>query len=409
MQTAIFNRVFAKKIFIFGFFLSICFSVPKVFAADGLELSVKVTNLSVTATAVYTTSGTTGCDGSMSVNNGVSITSTTPPPFQKAKTVFWGAQSGQTQTFTVTGLQKNTQYYAIAECSKGTYPYNTQYKKSIPFTTGSLPVPPKPTPSNQSPVADAGIDKTIIMPEDEVKLEGRGVDPDGTIKTYQWNKNSGSGTIYAPTSATTTITGLTEGVSVFQLGVTDNKGAGATDTVTVTVKAKADEQPPKEDEKVVTSTPATGSNQCNDGQDNDKDGKADQYGVDTSTPEDGIIDLEPDPSCFSSTATTEVADDVSSTIIPCTDKCTFGDVFKLLNNIFKFFFKVLLLPLFIIMIMYAGFSYLGAQFNGMKKVELKSLFTHMIGGILLILCAWLIVYTILSFLGYTEGLVFFQN
>ena len=57
--------------------------------------------------------------------------------------------------------------------------------------------------------------------------------------TYSWTKISGpaSGTITNATSASTTVTGLTQGVYQFQLKVTDNNGATAIDTVQVTVNA----------------------------------------------------------------------------------------------------------------------------------------------------------------------------
>ena len=168
------------------------------------------------------------------------------------------------------------------------------------------------------------------------------------------------------------------------------------------------------------------SDQCNDCKDNqvgdgvdygfgvgNGDRKADRYGIDTDG--DGVLDVEPDPSCFSLSATTEAGDSISHDkagkllgIIPCTDKCTFTDVFHLLNNVIKFFFKVILVPIILIGIVWAGISYFGAQFNAVKKVDVKAMFGHIIVGILLILCAWLIVYSLLTALGYTDGLIFLK-
>jgi hypothetical protein len=69
-------------------------------------------------------------------------------------------------------------------------------------------------------------------------LSGSGTDTDGTISSYSWTKISGgTATITSPTSASTTITGLVAGTYVFQLQVTDNNGATATDTVQITVNA----------------------------------------------------------------------------------------------------------------------------------------------------------------------------
>ncbi|MDX2045896.1 MAG: AbfB domain-containing protein [Chitinophagaceae bacterium] len=90
---------------------------------------------------------------------------------------------------------------------------------------------------NTAPTAGAGTDQTITLPTNSVTLSGSGTDPDGTISTYAWSKLSGptGGAITSPSSAGTTVTGLTEGIYVFRLTVTDNNGATGTDDVQVTV------------------------------------------------------------------------------------------------------------------------------------------------------------------------------
>ena len=93
----------------------------------------------------------------------------------------------------------------------------------------------------QLPVADAGLDQTITLPTNTVTLSGSGSDADGTISSYNWTKISGpSGyTIVNPGTAATDITGLVQGVYQFQLQVTDNNGATATDVMSITVNAAA--------------------------------------------------------------------------------------------------------------------------------------------------------------------------
>ncbi len=93
-------------------------------------------------------------------------------------------------------------------------------------------------PPNIPPVADAGADQTITAPANSVNLDGTGSsDPDGTISAYSWVKVSGPGTITISNSntATPSVIGLQPGTYVFELTVTDNNGATATDQVTVTV------------------------------------------------------------------------------------------------------------------------------------------------------------------------------
>lgn len=88
--------------------------------------------------------------------------------------------------------------------------------------------------SNQVPVAAAGND--ITTNGTSVILSGSGNDPDGSISTYAWTKVSGTGgTIASPSSASTSVTGLSVGTYVFRLTVTDNGGATDTDDITVTV------------------------------------------------------------------------------------------------------------------------------------------------------------------------------
>ncbi|CAN5834668.1 hypothetical protein BH11BAC4_BH11BAC4_08070 [soil metagenome] len=91
--------------------------------------------------------------------------------------------------------------------------------------------------SNITPTSNAGADQTITLPVNSVSLNGSGTDPDGTIASYAWTKLSGpsSGTIGTPAAATTSVSGMIQGVYQFQLTVTDNKGATGTDIVQVIV------------------------------------------------------------------------------------------------------------------------------------------------------------------------------
>ncbi len=89
---------------------------------------------------------------------------------------------------------------------------------------------------NQVPVADAGVNRTVILPSDQsevtLALDGSGsTDPDGTITGYIW-----SGTPDPDDVARPKVT-LGEGTFVFTLVVRDNDGAeSAPDQVTIIVK-----------------------------------------------------------------------------------------------------------------------------------------------------------------------------
>jgi len=94
--------------------------------------------------------------------------------------------------------------------------------------------------ANQSPVANAGINQAITLPVNSVALDGSAsFDPDGSIVSYSWIKTAGPGAVTITNSNTVnpTVIGLQAGSYTFQLTVTDNKGASASDQVSVTVNA----------------------------------------------------------------------------------------------------------------------------------------------------------------------------
>jgi ribosomal protein L14 len=99
-------------------------------------------------------------------------------------------------------------------------------------------VNPKPVLPNQTPVANAGTNQTIAVPDNSASLNGTSsFDPDGTITNYVWTQISGpsSSLIASGNTATATASQLIVGQYVYQLTVTDNNGATNIDQVTITV------------------------------------------------------------------------------------------------------------------------------------------------------------------------------
>ncbi len=99
--------------------------------------------------------------------------------------------------------------------------------------------------TNQLPTANAGNNITLTLPANSTTLTGSGADADGTIAGYAWSRVSGPATFTFGTAgaATTTLTGLVQGIYVFRLTVTDNGGATGTDDVTVTVNGATNQLP----------------------------------------------------------------------------------------------------------------------------------------------------------------------
>jgi dienelactone hydrolase len=91
---------------------------------------------------------------------------------------------------------------------------------------------------NQTPVANAGSDRSITLPTSTISLTGSGSDPDGSITGYKWSFSKGpvSPTLSNATSTTVSISGLTvAGQYVFAIKVTDNYGLVDYDHITVNV------------------------------------------------------------------------------------------------------------------------------------------------------------------------------
>jgi hypothetical protein len=88
---------------------------------------------------------------------------------------------------------------------------------------------------NLPPAASAGPDQTVNVGAPVTLNAGGSTDSDGTIASYAWAQTSGTTVTLAGSGATRTFTPATIGSRTFQVTVTDDDGATATDSVTVTV------------------------------------------------------------------------------------------------------------------------------------------------------------------------------
>jgi hypothetical protein len=96
-------------------------------------------------------------------------------------------------------------------------------------------------------------------------------------------------------------------------------------------------------------------------------------------------------------------------LVPCTDGCGFSDVFILINNVITFLITELFIPLLVLMCMYAGYTYIAARGNPAKVANVKKMMMHIVVGMILVLCSWLLVKTVLGILVRSDwGGVFLQ-
>lgn len=95
---------------------------------------------------------------------------------------------------------------------------------------------------NLAPVTNAGENQEVILPNNQIALNGAGSDEDGTIVAYQWTQIAGpTATLQQANTANLSLSNLVAGTDyVFALEVTDNDGAVSRDRVNLIV---ADRQP----------------------------------------------------------------------------------------------------------------------------------------------------------------------
>ena len=95
-------------------------------------------------------------------------------------------------------------------------------------------------------------------------------------------------------------------------------------------------------------------------------------------------------------------------LIPCggpgESMCTFADVMLLINNAMNFALNVLFLPVFAIMIAYAGYLLMTSGDDSKKRGQAKDMFLNVFIGLFITLAAWLIVKAVLVGLRYRVGL-----
>lgn len=147
----------------------------------------------------------------------------------------WTKVSGPS-TFTVSG--NTTPALSLSNLVAGTY----EFKLTVTDDDGATGVDNvlilvAPASVNQPPTANAGPNRSITLPTNQLTIDGSATDIDGTISSYSWSQVSGPSVATLTNIATEDLTAnnLIEGVFIFQLEVMDDDGATSTDQMTVTV------------------------------------------------------------------------------------------------------------------------------------------------------------------------------
>lgn len=147
----------------------------------------------------------------------------------------WVKVSGPTAIL----ANENTAILTLSGLVQGSYVFRlTATDDDGDIGTSDATVTVNPAAANQLPSANAGSNKNLILPTNSVTLIGLGSDPDGSIASYLWTKQSGpAATLTNANTPNLQLTGLVVGTYIFRLTVTDNLGATAFSQVTVTVTA----------------------------------------------------------------------------------------------------------------------------------------------------------------------------
>jgi hypothetical protein len=130
----------------------------------------------------------------------------------------------------------NAAHVTISGLTTGSYTFRLTATDNLGATdTEDCPVTVN-LAGNVSPTANAGANKTITGTT--TSFVGSGSDPDGTIASYAWTKQSGgTATLSGASTATLALSNLAVGTYVFRLTVTDNNGGTGFDDVTLTVNS----------------------------------------------------------------------------------------------------------------------------------------------------------------------------
>jgi gliding motility-associated-like protein len=104
----------------------------------------------------------------------------------------------------------------------------------VPETGGNNSLPP---------VAYAGQDTTLILPNNSLTIVGEGIDADGVIESYEWEQIAGPAVVMDRVDNVLNLVDMTAGEYTFQLTVVDSDTLSATDEVNVTVIEQTDEIP----------------------------------------------------------------------------------------------------------------------------------------------------------------------
>ncbi|KAF5288345.1 hypothetical protein FQR65_LT12080 [Abscondita terminalis] len=138
-----------------------------------------------------------------------------------------------------------TPYLKLSHLEEGMYTFSLKVTDSAnQSSTAEVHVFVKP-PTNQPPVAEAGENMTISLPQTWVVLDGGKSKDDNKITSFRWEQVEGPSSVafLNISDSKTNVTGLTKGIYCFKVYVTDDNNNVADDVVFVTVIQNNNQKP----------------------------------------------------------------------------------------------------------------------------------------------------------------------
>lgn len=189
---------------------------PVVSAGQNYSLILPTTNVTLSGSATDT-------DGSVA-NVGWSVVSGPNSPT---------LQNSSTLTLSATNLIQGLYIFRLSA---------TDNQGAVGFGDALVFVSDPQNNVNEPPIAYAGDDIVLILPENSVSMTGNGIDPGGYITNFLWEQVGGSPATFTTFQQLLDITDLTEGEYTFRLTVFDTV-LSAFDEVKISVLEKSSEVP----------------------------------------------------------------------------------------------------------------------------------------------------------------------
>jgi hypothetical protein len=94
-------------------------------------------------------------------------------------------------------------------------------------------------------------------------------------------------------------------------------------------------------------------------------------------------------------------------LVTCTTNCGFNDLMSLINRVIHFLLFDMAIPIAAIMFTYAGFELVTSGGSTEKRGLAKKVFTNTVLGLIIAFACWIIVSTVLYFMGYSGAWIGF--